>query len=259
MTFSGRPMGRPMPDTMGPGGFGLGLPFTRTPQEQAIEGYERKKKQEEAIKQKVGEFGRAVTGTRVAKFAGGLAGGAGGTVLGTKGGAAAGGMIGAAVGGPVGAIVGAPLGAAVGGVAGGLAGGAAGEKVGESIGEVGERRKAGDIARTAFGGGAITGDMGDRRSPTEEMVMGNPMASPFAADSVRMPQDLQAGYMHMNRFGSPLPIHGLGTPGRTTMAQDVQDGNLVMQHRMRVANRNPVGMSRVPFLNMDPMDYAMVD
>ena len=241
------------------GGFGLNLPFTRTPQEQAIEGYERKKKQEEAIKQKVGEFGRAVTGTRVAKFAGGLAGGAGGTVLGTKGGAAAGGMIGAAVGGPVGAIVGAPLGAAVGGLAGGFAGGAAGEKVGESIGEVGERRKAGDIARTAFGGGAITGDMGDRRSPTEEMVMGNPMASPFAADSVRMPQDLQAGYMHMNRFGSPLPIHGLGTPGRTTMAQDVQDGNLVMQHRMRVANRNPVGMSRVPFLNMDPMDYAMVD
>jgi hypothetical protein len=124
-TFSGRPMGRPMPDTMGPGGFGLGLPFTRTPQEQAMENYERKKRQEEAIKEKVGEFGRAVTGTRVAKFAGGLAGSAGGTVLGTKGGAAAGGMIGAAVGGPVGAIVGAPLGAAVGGVAGGLAGGAA--------------------------------------------------------------------------------------------------------------------------------------
>ena len=44
------------------------------------------------------------------------------------------------------------------------------------------------------------------------------MAHPMAADSVKMPQDLQAGYMHMNRFGSPLPIHGLGTPGRTTMA-----------------------------------------
>ena len=106
---------------------------------------------------------------------------------------------------------------------------------------------AGDIMRTAFGGGAITGDMADRRSPTEEIVMGNPMASPFAADSVKMPQDLQAGYMHMNRFGSPLPIHGLGTPGRTTMAQDIQDGNLVMQHRMQVANRNPIGMSRIPF------------
>ena len=116
-----------------------------------------------------------------------------------------------------------------------------GEKVVKGV------RKAGEALRIAFGGGAITGESADRRSPTEEMVMGNPMASPFAADSVRMPQDLQAGYMHMNRFGSPLPIHGLGTPGRTTMAQDIQDGNLVMQHRMAVANRNPIGMSRVPF------------
>ena len=74
-------------------------------------------------------------------------------------------------------------------------------------------RKAGDALRTVFGGGAITGESADRRSPTEEMVMGNPMAHPMAADSVKMPQDLQAGYMHMNRFGSPLPIHGLGTPG----------------------------------------------
>ena len=124
---------------------------------------------------------------------------------------------------------------------------------------MGKKRMAGEAMRTAFGGGAITGESAGRRAPTEKMVMGNPMAHPMAADSVKMPQDLQAGYMHMNRFGSPLPIHGLGTPGRTTMAQDVQDGNLVMQHRMRVANRNPVGMSRVPFLNMDPNDYAMVD
>ena len=108
-------------------------------------------------------------------------------------------------------------------------------------------RMAGDALRTAFGGGAITGESADRRKPTEEMVMGNPMAHPMAADSVKMPQDLQAGYMHMNRFGSPLPIHGLGTPGRTTMAQDIQDGNFVMQHRMAVANRDPIGMSRVPF------------
>ena len=69
--------------------------------------------------------------------------------------------------------------------------------------------------------------MADSRSPTEEMVIGNPMAHPMAADSVKMPQDLQAGYMHMNRFGSPLPIHGLGTPGRTTMAQDIQDQNFM--------------------------------
>jgi hypothetical protein len=98
--------------------------------------------------------------------------------------------------------------------------------------------------------------MADRRSPTEETVIGNPMASPFAADSVRMPQDLQAGYMHMNRFGSPLPIHGLGTPGRTTMAQDIQDGNLVMQHRMRVANRDPISMSRLAMIDGGMEDFS---
>ena len=108
-------------------------------------------------------------------------------------------------------------------------------------------RKAGEALRTAFGGGAITGESADRRSPTEEMVMGNPMAHPMAADSVKMPQDLQAGYMHMNRFGSPLPIHGLGTPGRTTMANMVQDQNFMAYHNAIIGMRNPVGMMRVPF------------
>ena len=111
-------------------------------------------------------------------------------------------------------------------------------------------RMAGEALRTAFGGGAITGESAGRRAPTEQMTIGNPMAHPMAADSVKMPQDLQAGYMHMNRFGSPLPIHGLATPGRTTMAQDIQDGNFVMQHRMQVANRDPIGMSRIPFMGV---------
>jgi len=207
------------------------MPFTRTPQEQAIEGLERKRKQEEAIKEKAGQLIGAVRGSGLTKFAGGV----GGSIAGGKAGAAAG----TAIAGPVGG--------AVGGVAGSLIGGAVGEKAGEAMSGMREKRMAGDLMRTAFGGGAITGDMADRRSPTEEIVMGNPMAHPMAADSVKMPQDLQAGYMHMNRFGSPLPIHGLGTPGRTTMAQDIQDGNFVMQHRMAVANRDPIGMSRVPF------------
>lgn len=223
-------MQRPMPETMGTG-FGLNLPFTRTPQEQAVEGLERKRKQEEAIKEKAGQLIGAVRGSGLTKFAGGV----GGSIAGGKAGAAAG----TAIAGPVGG--------AVGGVAGSLIGGAVGEKAGEAMSGMREKRMAGDLMRTAFGGGAITGDMADRRSPTEEIVMGNPMAHPMAADSVKMPQDLQAGYMHMNRFGSPLPIHGLGTPGRTTMAQDIQDGNFVMQHRMAVANRDPIGMSRVPF------------
>ena len=219
------------------------MPFTRTPQEQAIEGLERKREQEEAIKEKAGQLMDTVRGSGLAKFAGGVAG----SVAGGKAGAALGTMVAPGVG------------TTVGGVAGSLIGGALGEQGTEAVGRMREKRMAGDIMRTAFGGGAITGDMEGRRLPTEDVVVGNPMASPFAADSVKMPQDLQLGYVHMNRFGSPLPIHGLGTPGRTTMAQDIQDGNLVMQHRMQVANRNPIGMSRIPFLNMDPMDYAMVD
>ena len=204
----------------------LNLPFTRTPQERAVEGLERKRKQEEAIKEKAGQVVDAVRGTGAKRLAGSIGGGMVGTAIGT------------AVGGPVGGFAGSFIGSTI------------GEKAGEGIGKMREKRMAGDVMRTAFGGGAITGDMADRRSPTEEIVMGNPMAHPMAADSVKMPQDLQAGYMHMNRFGSPLPIHGLGTPGRTTMAQDIQDGNFVMQHRMAVANRDPIGMSRIPFGGM---------
>ena len=108
-------------------------------------------------------------------------------------------------------------------------------------------RMAGEALRTAFGGGAITGESADRRQPTEQMMIGNPMAHPMAADSVKMPQDLQAGYMHMNRFGSPLPIHGLGTPGRTGLANMMQDQNFMAYHRAIIGNRNPVPLSKVPF------------
>ena len=116
-----------------------------------------------------------------------------------------------------------------------------GQAIGKGI------RMAGEALRTAFGGGAITGESADRRSPTEQTIIGNPMAHPMAADSVKMPQDLQAGYMHMNRFGSPLPIHGLGTPGRTSMANMMQDQNFMAYHRAIIGNRNPMGMSRIPF------------
>ena len=122
---------------------------------------------------------------------------------------------------------------------------AQGQAIGKGI------RKAGEALRTAFGGGAITGESADRRSPTEQTIIGNPMAHPMAADSVKMPQDLQAGYMHMNRFGSPLPIHGLGTPGRTTMANMMQDQNFMAYHNAIIGMRNPVGMSREPFGGMN--------
>ena len=112
-------------------------------------------------------------------------------------------------------------------------------------------RMAGEALRTAFGGGAITGESADRRAPSEQMIIGNPMAHPMAADSVRMPQDLQAGYMHMNRMGSPLPLHGLATPGRTTMANMMQDQNFMAYHNAIIGMRDPVAMSRVPFGGMN--------
>ena len=108
-------------------------------------------------------------------------------------------------------------------------------------------RMAGEALRTAFGGGAITGESADRRMPTEQMTIGNPMDSPMAADQVKMPQDLQAGYLNLARFGSPLPIHGLGTPGRTSLAQSIQDQNFAAYHQSILGARNPVGMMRLPF------------
>ncbi len=111
---------------------------------------------------------------------------------------------------------------------------------------MGNKRMAGDAMRTAFGGGAITGDSADRRSPTEDMAIGNPMDSPMAADQVKMPQDLQAGYLNLATFGSPLPIHGLGTPSRTSLAQALQDQNFASYHQAILGARNPVGMMRLP-------------
>ena len=107
-------------------------------------------------------------------------------------------------------------------------------------------RMAGEALRTAFGGGAITGDSADRRMPTEQMVIGNPMDSPMAADQVKMPQDLQSGYLDLARFGSPLPIHGLTTPSRTSLAQSMQDQNFASYHQAILGARNPVGMMRLP-------------
>lgn len=129
-------------------------------------------------------------------------------------------------------------------VGGGILEKTAGKTIGKGV------RMAGDAVRSAFGGGAITGDMAGRAEPTEQMTIGNPMAAPTAADMVKMPQDLQLGYLHLNRFGSPLPVHGLATPGRTSIANMMQDQNFAAYHRAILGARNPVGMMRVPFGGM---------
>ena len=79
---------------------GLNLPFTRTPQERAVEGLERKRKQEEAIKEKAGQLIGAVRGSGLTKFAGGV----GGSIAGGRAGAAAGTAIAGPVGGAVGGV-----------------------------------------------------------------------------------------------------------------------------------------------------------
>ena len=119
-----------------------------------------------------------------------------------------------------------------------------GKQIGKGI------RMAGDALRSAFGGGAITGESSGRAEPTEQMTIGNPMAAPTAADMVKMPQDLQLGYLHLNRFGSPLPVHGLATPGRVSMAQIAQDQNFAAYHKALLSARNPVGMMQLPMGGM---------
>ena len=65
-------------------------------------------------------------------------------------------------------------------------------------------RMAGDaLSRTQFGGGAITGDMGKRRT-AENVQIGS------ARDTGgKMPQDLSAGYLNLAVPGSPLGEMGL--------------------------------------------------
>ena len=92
---TGRPMGSVFP-----------MPFTRTPEEQAIENYEKKKQMEGKIKEKAGQVVDAIRGTGAARLAGTVGGG----VLGGKAGTA----IGTAVGGPVGGLVGSLAGSFIG-------------------------------------------------------------------------------------------------------------------------------------------------
>ena len=63
------PMQRPMPDRGTPIGSVFPMPFTRTPEEQAIENYERKKQMEGKIKEKAGQVVDAIRGTGAARLA----------------------------------------------------------------------------------------------------------------------------------------------------------------------------------------------
>jgi hypothetical protein len=79
-------------------------------------------------------------------------------------------------------------------------------------------RMAGDVAkRTEFGGGAITGDMGSRRT-AENVQIGSTHDA-----GAKMPQDLAAGYLNLAVPGSPLGGMGLLAANNLRNSQITQD------------------------------------
>lgn len=84
----------------------------------------------------------------------------------------------------------------------------------------------GSAALIGFGAGAVTGalasayqrEQGQHRMAGEAIEIGSPHSQ-----SVVMPPDLQAGYLNLNTFGSPLPAHGLMGAHNLRASQRIQD------------------------------------
>jgi hypothetical protein len=84
----------------------------------------------------------------------------------------------------------------------------------------------GSAALIGFGAGAVTGalasayqrEQGQHRMAGEAIEIG----SPHSQNAV-MPTDLQAGYLNLNIFGSPLPAHGLMGAHNLRASQRIQD------------------------------------
>ncbi len=84
----------------------------------------------------------------------------------------------------------------------------------------------GSAALIGFGAGAVTGalatayqrEQGLHRMAGEAIEIGSPHSQ-----SVVMPPDLQAGYLNLNTFGSPLPTHGLMGAHNLRASQRIQD------------------------------------
>lgn len=84
----------------------------------------------------------------------------------------------------------------------------------------------GSAALIGFGAGAVTGalssayqrEQGLHRMAGEAIKIGSPHSQ-----SVVMPTDLQAGYLNLNTFGSPLPTHGLMGAHNLRASQIIQD------------------------------------
>jgi len=98
--------------------------------------------------------------------------------------------------------------------------------IGTSNGPGGPGGPVGPASLIAFGAGAVTGALATayqreqklHRMAGEAIEIGSPHSQ-----SVVMPPDLQAGYLNLNTFGSPLPTHGLMGAHNLRASQRIQD------------------------------------
>jgi hypothetical protein len=103
------------------------------------------------------------------------------------------------------------------------------QQAGAAVGTKGNigKRDVGLIASGVGLSGAFVGGMGANAGLNALMdfisrdnSQRNPVVGQFGSSP--MPQDLQAGYVHLNQMGSPLPIMNIGTTGNMKTAQVFQ-------------------------------------
>jgi hypothetical protein len=107
--------------------------------------------------------------------------------------------------------------------------GATAQQAGSAVGTKGNigKRDVGLIASGVGLSGAFVGGMGANAGLSALMdyisrdnTQRNPAVGQFGSSA--MPQDLQAGYVHLNQMGSPLPIMNIGTTAHMKTAQVFQ-------------------------------------
>lgn len=91
---------------------------------------------------------------------------------------------------------------------------------------------AGDIQRQLMMG--TTDYYMAQRTMSPDPVLGAPhgIMNPKLQSAPTMPDNLQAGYVHLNVPGSPLPMYGMMTPHAAKAAQITQDNIRAMDQRM---------------------------
>ena len=112
----------------------------------------------------------------------------------------------------------------------------AGKRASDFLSTIGTSGGAiGAVGLSSFGAGAITGALvsGRQREQDKRRMAGDAIqiGSPHV-QGASMPQDLQAGYVNLNTFGSPLPMYGLMGAHNVHAAQMIQDQGTAYQQRL---------------------------